>query len=248
MTAKHSLVMTIGTFFFSGVCASIAWAEPAEEKVASRARARNAIKPIVRRRLLKPIDGRERLGVLQREQLDIENVTRTDISPGMKDAILLQEDHFDGGLASLRQNLDLFLQTRGLARKTELMSCDEVQSVRPPAVLVGPNNLAGVLLGEADIDGERFVSVFFPKTGQLTMRYLVDSAGRKGRPDPKEGKDALARERRARLRTAMQNTKIAQDPQAHWPEALRGGVHLCRASSLTGWRVMIIDQSMFTNN
>jgi hypothetical protein len=248
MSVKRSLFMMACTLSACGVPASIGWAGPPEELAASRARGRNAVKPAVRRRLLQPIDGRERLRVLQRERLAIENVTRTDIAPGMKDAILLQEDYLDGGLASLRQNLDLFLRTRGLAGRIEVVPYDEVQSVRPPAVLVGPNDLAGVLLGEADIDGERFASVFFPRTGALTVRSLTGGVGPRGLPDPNEGKDAPAKERLARLRAAIQSTWITQDPQAYWPASLRGGVRLCRVSSLTGWRVIIIDQIAFADN
>lgn len=53
---------------------------------------RNVLKPIVRTRLLNPINARERLEVIKEENKALRKLTPNELSRGMEDAILLQLD------------------------------------------------------------------------------------------------------------------------------------------------------------
>ncbi|MBN1974008.1 MAG: hypothetical protein JW787_10245 [Sedimentisphaerales bacterium] len=136
-----------------------------EQKTESRVQQRKIIKPIIRRRLLNPDNSRERLQVLANEDSFIVNLTKTQVSSGMKNAILLQQDYLDGNISNLKENIELFLRTRGRTVKIDTIPFEKIQLDSLPAILIGPDNVAGILLGFIDIDNERFASVFLPNTG-----------------------------------------------------------------------------------
>ena len=87
-------------------------------------------------------------------------------------AILLQHDYLDENISNLQENIELFLSTRGRTAKIETIPFEKMQTDSLPVILIGPDNIAAVLLGFIDIDNERFASVFLPNTGtpiRMTM-------------------------------------------------------------------------------
>lgn len=153
--------------------ASIPEGRTSDERAVSRLHQRRIAKPIIRRRLLDPANARERSEVLGKENTAIENVTRIDVSPGMRDAMLLQLDYIDGNAANLKQDLDLFFKTRGRTVRVGLKSFKDSLSDAPYVVIMDRGDVAGVVLGYAAIDGERFALVFFPGTGRPLITTLA---------------------------------------------------------------------------
>ncbi len=161
-----------------------------EERSKTLDRQHNIIKPIIRRRLLNPVNLRERFEVIQLERNTIENLTRTDLSSGMKDAIMFQLDYLDADKSNLKKNSQLFLQTRGRVANIETLPLDKMQNISLPVILIGSDNISAVLLGFLDIDGERFASIFFPNTGNPLKKSLSEKGRRirkeQGIPEPNE--------------------------------------------------------------
>jgi len=144
-----------------------------EERAISLKKQYNIVKPIIRRRLLNPFNVRDRFEVIRLERKAIENLTRIDISSGMKDAVMLQLDYLDGNRANLGQNLNTFFKTRGRTTQVDIVPFEKMQTDSLPAILIGPDDIAAVLLGFQEIDGERFASLFFPKTGKPSSMSLT---------------------------------------------------------------------------
>ena len=137
-----------------------------EQRANFESKSHEIIKPIIRRRLLNPVNAVERMDVIIKEQNTIQNITRRDISSGMRDAILLQQDYLNENGTDLKQNINIFFKTRGRTAQIETLPFDKKEKDSLPAVLIGPDNIVAVLLGFLDIDGERFATIFFPKTGK----------------------------------------------------------------------------------
>ena len=145
-----------------------------EQRANSSNQQRNIIKPIIRRRLLNPLNAKERLDVINSENSKIEVVTLNNISSGMVDAILLQQDYLNSNGTELRQNLNTFFKTRGRTAKIETIPFEKIQPDSLPTILLGPDNIAAVLLGYINIDNERFASVFFPNTGAALIMTMTE--------------------------------------------------------------------------
>jgi hypothetical protein len=188
-----------------------------EERATSRGQQFSIIKPIIRKRLLNPVNMRERYDVLQAEQNAIENVTRIDISSGMKEAILLQQNYLEGNTSNLVKNIDVFFKTRGRTAKLDSIAFEKLQNESLPVILTGPENICGVILGYVDIDKQRFVSIFFSKTSSpITMniaqkiREVRVASGLPAEPNREpsaEYKKALERAKEAE----KQQQKISQE-------------------------------------
>jgi hypothetical protein len=145
---------------------NISRGQTSEEKANSRSRQRNVIKPIVRQRLLNPVNARERVEVINAETSAIDRITLVNISSGMKDAVLLQQDYLEENTSKLKNNLDIFFKTRGREAQIEIEAFRQLNDDSLPAIAIGPENIAVVLLGFLDIDGEKYASIFFPQTGK----------------------------------------------------------------------------------
>jgi len=135
---------------------------------------RTLAKPIIRRRLLDPVDPAERLAVLQLEWTSIVNPARRNISRGMTNALLLQLDYLGRSRASLLPDVRLFLKTRGRTARIEVGPFGQPKVDLLPAILLGPDSVVGVILGCVHIDDELFLWVFFPRTGGALVRTLAE--------------------------------------------------------------------------
>ncbi|MBN2589507.1 MAG: hypothetical protein JXA96_06575 [Sedimentisphaerales bacterium] len=159
-----------------------------EQRVTLKNSVRQIIKPIIKKKLLNPAYAAERLQVILRENDLLTDITRTDISPGIRDAISIQQDYLNGNNTKLQQNLNIFFKTRGRTAKIEIIPFEKLQSDSLPVILTGPDNIAAVLLGFIDIDNERFASVFFPKNGNPLKMSLSEKKRRmrkeQGIPEP----------------------------------------------------------------
>jgi hypothetical protein len=230
--------------------ANIPTGQTSKARAASNLQKRSIISPIIRRALLTPANARERLEALQAERSAIYAVTLTSISPGMVDAVLLQQDYLGQDSTSLQADLHLLLRTRGLVAQLETTSFHTVPENSLPMLLIGPDNIAGVLLGWVRIDGEQFVWVFFPATSQPVRMTWADYLRARGRtmPDPEQVTDPRERESAAHSKAALEKQIVAEDPKSQLPDSLASGVHLCNASALTAWRVVRIEQIRDTDN
>jgi hypothetical protein len=212
------------------------------EQADYRVRMRNVTKPLIRQRLLDPNNACERLEALQAEQKD--NVTIIDISQGMRDAIYLQMDYLADDRANIKQSLDLFLKTRGRTASISIVPFAKTHVDSLPTVLIGPDNIAALVLGSMEIDGEHFSLVFFPKTGRPNRMSMADRSRARGAADrladPNRGKNAKEREGLARLRKMEETTMLVEDPDSKLPDSLSAGVHMCRTSSLAQWQAIDI--------
>ena len=132
-----------------------------------------AIKPIIRRRLLNPVNAGERIVVIRSETNLIDSITKTNLSSGMKDAILLQLDYLNGNISNLQEDIDVLFKTRGRKVQIEIMAFKQLKVEFLPAILLGPENNTGALLGYLDIDGEIYASVFFPRTTKPNTMSLT---------------------------------------------------------------------------
>jgi hypothetical protein len=141
-----------------------------EEVIASGLRRREIVTPIIRRRLLDPINAGERMSALEEERNTLARVTRMDISSRMKDAVLLQLDYIDKDPANLKKNLGVFFETRGRTARFDQRPLDQMNADVLPLILMAGGDIAGVLLGYVDVDGERFASVYFPRTGHSVRK------------------------------------------------------------------------------
>jgi len=137
------------------------------------------IKPILTRRLLDPANARERAELLQQERNVIANLTVARdatglLTEGMKGAVLLQENYLGRGIPNAEQSLALFFRTRGRIADIHVTPLQEVSGNTLPAVLMGPDGIAGVVLGFVSIDGERFATMYFPGTGTPVRTTLAE--------------------------------------------------------------------------
>ncbi len=144
-----------------------------EEKADSRKQQLNIVKPIIRRRLLNPVNAGERIIIIRAETTAIDSITKTNISSGMKDAILLQKNYLNGNISNLQKDLDILFMTRGRKAQIEITAFKQLKVEFLPAILLGTENNIGVLLGYLDIDGEIYASVFFPRTTKPNTMSLT---------------------------------------------------------------------------
>jgi hypothetical protein len=223
-----------------------------EEKANSRSQQRNITKPIIRRRLLNPVNARERLVVIRSETSVIDSVTLVNISSGMKDAVLLQQDYLDGNISNLKKNLDIFFKTRGRKAQIEIAAFKQLNADSLPVILIGPDNIAAVLLGFLDIDGEKFVSVFFPNTEKPNTMTLAEDlyriGGGKTITDPNEGTSEKARDALSRLRDIQNKTIIAKDILSVFPKSMNSGIHLLNSSYFSNWQILTLNQISLDKN
>jgi hypothetical protein len=226
--------------------------QTAGEKADYKVRIRNVIKPIIRQRLLDPNNAYERLEALRAEQTAVGGVTIIDISQGMKDAVFFEMDYLEDNPTSIKQNLALFLKTRGRTANTSIVPFAELPGDSLPSVLIGPDNIAAVVLGRMDIDGERFSLVFFPKTGRPNRVSLADKiralAGADRLADPNRGRNAEERESLARMRRTQETMIVVEDPESKLPDSVSAGVHVCRTSSLAQWQAIDIGKIDLADN
>lgn len=204
----------------------------AEQRSAAMMRQRALAKPIIRRRLLAPVDSRERLEILQLEWKSIVNPARRDISKGMVNALLLQMDYLGKTAATVKQDIALFLKTRGQTARIEIVPFKQPRKDSLPAILLGPDGIAGVVLGSVHIDDELFVWVFFPKTGGALVRTLAEERAKR-RPPRSEDPEYEAKfqagvreieEAEAKLREAYAKRGISlPQPEKSAEERLREG-------------------------
>jgi hypothetical protein len=224
--------------------ANIPEGRTSEEKAASGARAHNMTKAMLRRRLLDPASAGERLSVLLRERGDYDGVVPINISLRMRDAVLLQADYLDADVKNLRRNIEVFLKTRGRTAQIETQTSDKMRVDALPAIIVGPQDLAGVTLGYCDIGDERFAYVFFPKTGLPLVKSLAQkeqenrlARGLPPEPNWTEKVDAgvqKLREAQERLRKTREEKGLPYNPPARDIEQeYREGMERSRAASET---------------
>jgi hypothetical protein len=229
---------------------SIPQGQTAGEKADYRVHMRNVTMPMIRQRLLDPNNAYERLEALQEEQND--NVTLGDISRGMTDAVYLQMDYLQDARANIRRNLDLFLRTRGRIASIDVVPLTKTPADSLPFVLIGPDAVAAVVLGNVNIDGEQFSLVFFPKTGKPNRMSLADRIrtqyGADRLTDPNSGRNAEEREGSARVRRMEETTILVEDPNSKLPDSLSAGVHVCRTSSLAQWQAVDIGKIDLADN
>ncbi len=203
-----------------------------EQRSAALMRQRALAKPVIRRRLLDPVDSTERREILQLEWKSIVNPARIDISKGMVNALLLQMDYLGKTAASVKQDITLFLKTRGQTARIEIVPFKQPREDSLPAILLGPDGIAGVVLGSVHIDDELFVWVFFPKTGGAQVKTLAEERAER-RPPRSEDPDYEAKfqagvreieEAEARLREAYAKRGISLPlPEKSAEERLREG-------------------------
>ncbi len=231
---------------------NIARGQTPEEDVTYRVRMRNVIKPIIRRRLLDPIDACDRLRALQAEQSAVGGVTPFEISEGMRDAVFLQVDYLEDGPASIKRNLDLFLKTRGRVASVNTRPFANMSGDSLPTVLIGPDNVAAVVLGSVTIDGEQFSLVFLPRTGKPNRMSLADKIRGRGAADrladPNRGGNAEERDGLARVRKTEETTLVVEDPKSRLPDSLDMGIHVCRTSSFVHWQIVDIGKIDLADN
>jgi hypothetical protein len=198
-----------------------------ERKLAFRLRARSLAVPILRRRLLNPLNMLERFELIEREEAQI--VMHRDTSRGLKHARLLQEDYIGRDVGGLEKGIHTFFETRGMTAEVTFSRFKNLQPGHVPAILVGPDNAAGLLLGYIDVDGEQFALVFFPKTGSPSVMTLAEKARairkERGIPEPNEAEDTefqeslqQVREAEARLRKIRQEKGLPDLPQEETAE------------------------------
>ena len=183
-----------------------------EQKCAFAVRAHFIIKPMVRRRLLRPINARERLEVLEGERASLDGVAHMNISLRMRDAMLLQLDYIDPNVENMRRDVELFFRTRGRTVQLETLPLEKARVNALPAIIIGPGGVAGVVLGYVEIGGEPFASVFFPRTGSTVIKSLAqkEAEARKASGLPPEPNWAENVERKARiLREAEEKVREA---------------------------------------
>jgi len=225
-----------------------------EEKAVSKVRQRRIAVPILRRRLLNPIEPLERLELLRSEETAIENVTLINLSRGMRDAILIQENYLEPDIEKLRQNIDVFFRTRGLRAEVNIAPFEQIRSDLLPAILFGKNMSVGLLLGYVDIDGESFASVFFPKTGKpvtMTLAEKMRKSGSKSLITDADIENAPNEEMRkglSLLKDAKEKMIVVEDRVAEFPGNFGDGVHLVRCAGLASWRAFYIGEIVLRDN
>jgi hypothetical protein len=155
--------------------------EMSREKASLQLQQHRIVKPILRRRLLNPRNAWERMQLLGSESAIIANLTAGResqgvklLTEGMKSAVLLQEHYLGREARSLHDNLALFLATRGRMAPMEVVPFRHVPEEELPAMIRGPDSIAGILLGYVRVGGERFAMVYFPRTGAPLMRTLAE--------------------------------------------------------------------------
>lgn len=148
-----------------------------EKSVARKLRTWDIIKPLVKRRLLDPVNARERFDVIQEEGIALDAVVVPGVSLSMKDAVLLQTHYLDGARRNLQRDIESFFWTRGRTVRLESPPFEKMATDALPVLILGPEDLAAVVLGYVDIGGQRFASVLLP----ATARPIVTSLAQWGR-------------------------------------------------------------------
>ncbi len=144
-----------------------------EEIAISRLRTREILKPMVRRRLLDPVNAYERLQVIAQEQATLDASAAPGASLCMRDAELLQMDYLDRDRLNLRRDIELFFKTRGRTVRLESQPIEKMGADALPFLLLGPEDITPAVLGYVDIGGERFASVLFPGTARPIVTSLA---------------------------------------------------------------------------
>lgn len=221
-----------------------------EERVAYMVNSRRVGVPILRRRLLNPISPMERFNLILSERGI--TVTPIDTSRGMRDAILIQEDYLKPDTAKLEQSIAMFFRTRGLRAEVNIVPFEQMQPHLLPAILVGPDKCAGVLLGYLEIDGERFALVLFPKTGKPLTMSLADKiraiGGESALANPEKAQNEEMRKALSRVKAMDEKIIIGEDVPSKLPGSLANGVHLVRCAGLASWQALYIGDVVLGEN
>lgn len=209
-----------------------------EQKCAFAVRAHSIIKPTVRRRLLSPINARERMEALEGERASLDGVARMNISLRMRDAMLLQLDYMDPNVENMPRDMELFFRTRGRTVQLETSPIEKVRVNALPAIITGPGGVAGVVLGYVDIGGELFASVFFPRTGSAVIKSLAQKVAEARKasglsPEPNwaeeiERKARILREAEEKVREAFEKKGIPYRPDKGLEQEFREGAERIR--------------------
>jgi|GEM_PF-3471582 len=203
---------------------------------------RDILKPMVRRRLLDPVNARERLDAIAQEQGALDSSLTGLASLCMKDAMLLQADYLDSDRRNLQGDIELFFKTRGRTVRLESPPFEKMATDALPVLILGPEDLTAVVLGYVDIGPERFASVLFPRTAQPIVTSLAQKTREmrvaRGLPpesDQTEGEqfDKAVAEMRAseeEKRKAFEARGIPYQPPEKDPtQVLKEGVERIRA-------------------
>jgi hypothetical protein len=209
-----------------------------EQKCAFAVRAHSIMKPVVRQRLLSPINARERMEVLEGERASLDGVARMNISLRMRDAMLLQLDYMDRNVGDMRQNMKLFFKTRGRTVQLETSPFEKARVNALPAIITGPGGVTGVVSGYVDIGGEPFASVFFPRTGSAVIKSLAQKVAEARKasglpPEPNwaedvERKARILREAEEKVREAFEKKGIPYRPDKNLEQEFREGAERIR--------------------
>ncbi len=216
--------------------------QTAEGIARNRLRRRDILKPMVRRRLLDPVNARERLDAITQEQGALDASLTGLASLCMKDAMLLQADYLDSDRRNLGRNIEMFFKTRGRTVQLESPPFERMTLDAFPGLLMGPGDPAAVVLGYVDIGPERFASVLFPKTAQPIVTSLAQRTREmriaRGLPPESDQVDGGQFEKDvAEMRAAEEQKRKAfeargipyQPPEKDPAQVLREGVERIRA-------------------
>lgn len=215
-----------------------------EEGIAYRVISRRIGVPILRRRLLNPINAMERFSLMLFEDEAIRNVAAVETSDGMRAAMLIQEDYLEPDIAKLEGSIDMFFRTRGLRAEVNIVPFKQMRRDLLPAILFGKDMSVGVLLGYADIDGEDFALVFFPNTGKPFTISLADKmraiGGEGAISDPEKTQDEEGQKMLSRIKAMNEKIMIGEDIRSKLPGSFGDGVHLVRCAGLASRQVLHI--------
>lgn len=232
------------------------------ERVEAAAKIRPVASSIRRKRLLSPKDHRDRMDMLMAEERDIGNVTSVDISPGMRDAMLLQQDYLSCGITNLDHDVELFLATRGLKGETKLARVVDIGGATEPVILFAESGYAGVLLGFLTLAGVDFLIVYFPSTGTPTRTSMADKM-RSIKPKPRNPSNEVSSVTRsnvmarygkeisnavARMEALHRETIFVDDVLSGTPVSFERGVHVVKLDSLRGWHTLQVQNIGLAGN
>lgn len=203
-----------------------------EERLAYRTRARRIATGIRHQRLLNPLTPQERFDLMLGEEKDIARVTASGISKGARDALLMQQDYLEGNPAKLGSDIEKFFKTRGFEAAIRTMPLKEIPKNLLPAIILGKDKQAGILLGHVEIDGVAFALVFYPSTGNASKTTLAAKArtigGDKAIIQPEKAPNEEVKGYLSRLKALVESRGIAEDIPSSFPEAFANGVHMVR--------------------
>lgn len=188
----------------------------------------------------------ERLAILHHEMAALASITPgLNNSPGMRCALLLQEDYL-GVNETLKEDIKDFFLTRGLKVDIGINRFDG-DTPPIPGLLIKNGDVHGVLLGMWEIDAVNFAIVFLPRHGTVLMKSLADRVGRRI-ASPSDNADPRVQAMVARTQARMEKHVSACDAISSFPVSLGYGMHIVRASSLQEWNMLVIDNISLADN